>query len=110
MSCTPAAHNGWGHWQSKQTTAVASATGERRILYYRCPMHPTYRSDHPGTAPCCGMAYEPVYANDDAASERSSTANPPGTVLISPEQQHLIGITYETVAYGPVHRTMRAPA
>jgi Cu(I)/Ag(I) efflux system membrane fusion protein len=98
------------HRQHKETKAVAYAKSERHILHYRCPMHPTYRSDHPGTAPCCGMAYEPVYASDDVAPERSSAAAPPGTVHISPEQQQLIGITYEAVAYRPVYRTVSAPA
>lgn len=40
-----------------------SAAG-RRILYYVDPMHPAYTSDKPGIAPDCGMALEPVYADD----------------------------------------------
>ena len=39
-------------------------TGARSILYYVDPMHPAYRSDKPGTAPDCGMALVPVYADD----------------------------------------------
>lgn len=46
-------------------SADASA---RRILYYVDPMHPAYTSDRPGIAPDCGMALEPVYAEDAAAA------------------------------------------
>ena len=33
----------------------ATATGERKILYYEDPMHPWYRSDKPGIAPDGGQ-------------------------------------------------------
>lgn len=39
-------------------------TQSRVPLYYVDPMHPAYRSSHPGTAPDCGMALVPVYAED----------------------------------------------
>ncbi len=45
-----------------------AASGERRILYYVDPMHPAYTSDKPGTAPDCGMALEPVYADEGGAN------------------------------------------
>jgi RND family efflux transporter MFP subunit len=48
--------------QSSAKPAGASAT-ERKVLYWVDPMHPAYRSDKPGTAPDCGMALEPVYAD-----------------------------------------------
>jgi len=38
------------------------ASGERRILYWRAPMDPNYRSDQPGKSPM-GMDLIPVYAN-----------------------------------------------
>jgi RND family efflux transporter MFP subunit len=41
----------------------AAAGAERKVLYWVDPMHPAYRSDKPGTAPDCGMALEPVYAD-----------------------------------------------
>ena len=41
----------------------ADAMASRRVLYWIDPMHPAYRSDHPGTAPDCGMQLEPVYAD-----------------------------------------------
>jgi membrane fusion protein, copper/silver efflux system len=46
--------------------AAVPANGHR-ILYYVDPMHPAYTSDRPGTAPDCGMALEPVYADSQTA-------------------------------------------
>ena len=67
----------------------------RHILYYIDPMHPSYKSDKPGTAPDCGMQLEPVYSDeaggtDGGAVERGSM--PTGVVKINLEQQQLIGI------------------
>jgi Cu(I)/Ag(I) efflux system membrane fusion protein len=31
--------------------------------YYTCPMHPSVKSDKPGSCPICGMALVPVYTN-----------------------------------------------
>lgn len=44
-----------------------ATSGERKILYYVDPMHPAYKSDKPGIAPDCGMALEPVYAEESGA-------------------------------------------
>jgi membrane fusion protein, copper/silver efflux system len=44
----------------------------RRMLYYVDPMHPAYKSGKPGTAPDCGMALEPVYAEDSSNGPPSS--------------------------------------
>ena len=65
---------------------------ERRILCYRDPMHPWYSSDHPGKAPDCGMALEPVYADSPASS-----ASVAGNLTISSSQQRLIGLDSVTV-------------
>jgi len=68
-----------------------SNPGEKRVLYYVDPMHPSYRSDRPGTAPDCGMALEPVYEGGESA------ALSPGAVSIGPERQQLYGIRVETI-------------
>ena len=44
--------------------AAPPAAPEKRVLYYRCPMHPSTTSDRPGKAIDCGMELEPVYADD----------------------------------------------
>ena len=61
----------------------------RRILYYKDPMHPAYRSDKPGVAPDCGMDLVPVYADDamPIAADQSSEG-----VVIKPAIQQLYGI------------------
>src|SRR5437879_9810294 len=41
----------------------------RRVLYWVDPMHPDYKSDHPGIAPDCGMPLEPVYAEPAPRSQ-----------------------------------------
>src|SRR5437879_232745 len=56
----------------------------KRVLYYVDPMHPTYRSDKPGTAPDCGMALEPVYEHGQIVRVRSET-------------QRLVGVRVELV-------------
>lgn len=70
--------------------ASAKAAGERKILYYHCPMHPGYTSDRPGKAPCCGMELEPVYA--DGGTGAAGSAPPRGSVAVSAERQQLIGV------------------
>ena len=52
--------------------AATGAAKERTVLYWVDPMHPAYKSDKPGIAPDCGMALEPVYADDGAAPAASS--------------------------------------
>lgn len=76
--------------------------GTRRVLYYVDPMHPAYRSDKPGTAPDCGMALEPVYAEDASNAARSAPLAqlPPGGVSIDGATQGLLGIRVVTVEKG----------
>jgi Cu(I)/Ag(I) efflux system membrane fusion protein len=64
---------------------------QRRILFYRDPMHPAYRSDKPGIAPDCGMPLEPVYADQVASALSSGTSDAPEAV-IDPAVQRLYGI------------------
>lgn len=54
---------GYSRWQAKHTHEQHTPPGgQRRLLYYHCPMHPEYKSDKPGDCPICGMRLEPVYA------------------------------------------------
>jgi Cu(I)/Ag(I) efflux system membrane fusion protein/cobalt-zinc-cadmium efflux system membrane fusion protein len=46
--------------------SAASATGERKIRYWRAPMDPTYTSDKPGKSPM-GMDLVPVYEDEQSA-------------------------------------------
>jgi len=81
-----------GRRHSAPATETASA---RRVLYWVDPMHPDYKSDHPGTAPDCGMALEPVYA-DSVGSPSATVLVPPGAVAIDPAAQRLVGIRVAT--------------
>jgi len=79
----------------RHSEPAAENAHSRRILYWVDPMHPDYKSDRPGTAPDCGMALEPVYA-DSATSAGVPGSAPAGAVAIDPASQRLVGIRVAT--------------
>lgn len=79
---------------------LGGAGEPHRILYYVDPMHPSYRSDKPGTAPDCGMELEPVYAGEATSLGATRSAMPDGAVEIDLDQQQLIGIRTVEVTKG----------
>jgi Cu(I)/Ag(I) efflux system membrane fusion protein len=87
---------GWRHTVRHETATSGSA---HRVLYWVDPMHPDYKSDHPGIAPDCGMQLEPVYAEDANNSLRSTPVAQlaPGDVNIDGATQGLLGIRVATV-------------
>jgi Cu(I)/Ag(I) efflux system membrane fusion protein len=85
-----------GRHRTRRDPAVTSANS-RRILYWVDPMHPDYKSDHPGIAPDCGMQLEPVYAEPISATGASAAPMSPGMVGIDAERQQLFGIRVSTV-------------
>ena len=58
----------WGAWRFWFADGAAEATAggpeagveEEQAELYRCPMHPNYTSDQPGSCPICGMDLVPV--------------------------------------------------
>jgi Cu(I)/Ag(I) efflux system membrane fusion protein len=82
---------GWRH-SARPVTASASP---RRVLYWVDPMHPDYKSDHPGIAPDCGMQLEPVYTQ--AAESTATSSVPRGAVGVDLEKQQLLGIRVAAV-------------
>jgi len=78
--------------QSRHDNAAPQIS--KKILYYVDPMHPSYRSDKPGTAPDCGMPLEPVYEGENVSTKESL---PPGAVNINITRQQLYGIRVETI-------------
>jgi Cu(I)/Ag(I) efflux system membrane fusion protein len=85
---------------SHPSVVVNAGGSPRPVLYYVDPMHPSYRSEHPGKAPDCGMDLEPVYAG----------AEPPvsaGSVRLTPEQAQSGHLETETVEIAPAARTIR---
>lgn len=75
--------------------------GERKILYWRAPMDPTYTSDKPGKSPM-GMDLVPVYA-DEAAGEGSSA----NTIKIDPTFVQNIGVQTTPVKRQDIPFTIR---
>jgi Cu(I)/Ag(I) efflux system membrane fusion protein len=61
-------------------------------IVYTCPMHPDYRSDHPGDCPMCGMRLEAVRAYGAKGNDAEAGALPHGAVQVSPERQQAIGV------------------
>lgn len=94
------------------TTTIATQHTERKVLYWVDPMHPAYTADKPGTAPDCGMALAPVYADepapvDPSASAALKRARPAGTIHVSAERQQLIGVRFATVTWDDSARSLR---
>jgi RND family efflux transporter MFP subunit len=81
------------------------AEHSRRILYYQDPMHPSYRSDHPGVAPDCNMAMTPVYADDPVGME--AEAGTPAAIHVNAEQAIAIGLRTEPARQEAVAREIR---
>jgi membrane fusion protein, copper/silver efflux system len=92
-------------WVDRSGAARASA---HAATVYTCPMHPDYRSDHPGDCPMCGMRLEAVRAggrkDGDAAAH---TMLPHGEVQVSPERQQAIGIRVGVVNRSAGTRMLR---
>jgi Cu(I)/Ag(I) efflux system membrane fusion protein len=84
---------------SPKSGAAATAPGERKVLYWRAPMDPTYIRDKPGKSPM-GMDLIPVY-------EGEGTAAPPGTVQIDPAFVQNIGVKSEAVGRTDIPFTIR---
>ncbi len=44
----------------------------RKVLYWYDPMHPAYKANKPGTAPDCGMALVPKFADEEGGTATGS--------------------------------------
>ena len=94
----------------KVQDSSATATTERRILYYTDPMNPGFRAEKPGIAPC-GMPLEPVYAEVGAEGEQVVTSGgppqSPGAVKINQARQQLIGVRVSPAEITPMTYALR---
>ena len=95
-----------GYWLHQPEPTIAGH-GEHKVLYYRCPMHPSYKSDKPGSAPCCGMDLEPVYADGGGAPTAGTGGRALGAVQVSVEKQQLIGMKTAKVMRSSNHYGLR---
>lgn len=75
---------------------------EKKALY-QCPMHPDYTSDKPGSCPICGMTL--VAVKEEPLKKEMEMGE--GAVMISPEKQQLIGVTFGSVEYRNLEKAIR---
>jgi Cu(I)/Ag(I) efflux system membrane fusion protein len=94
-----------GTWWAHRTGAVGATVHAATV--YTCPMHPNYRSDHPGDCPICGMRLEADRASSAAHSDAAAPALPDGAVQVSPERQQAIGVRVGVVRRVPGTRLLR---
>lgn len=64
-----------------QTNAPSTT---QTILYYTCPMHPSVKSDKPGSCPICGMGLDPVYGEAVTNVVPSVATNGPSANRVKP--------------------------
>jgi Cu(I)/Ag(I) efflux system membrane fusion protein len=83
----------------------ASSVAKSSSTYY-CPMHPSYRSEHPGNCPICNMTLIPLEAG--SVPEDAATVEGHATVTIPSERQQWIGVESARVERKPAKRTIRA--
>ena len=94
-----------GTWSAHRFgTAHASA---HAATVYTCPMHPDYRSDHPGNCPICGMTLKQDRAGAAMGGDAAARTLPHGAVQVSPERQQAIGIQVGVVSRSAGTRLLR---
>ena len=81
-----------------------AAVGPKAVRY-QCPMHPSVQSDRPGSAPCCGMALEPM--RDAGAHAMGGASRPAGTVSIDAGLRQLQGVKLGAVERGATTHSLR---
>ena len=95
VSLAAASFAGGTWWAHGSGAASASA---HAAAVYTCPMHPDYRSDHPGNCPSCGMPLEAVRTGASTGGDTATHARPHGAVQVSPDRQQAIGIRLGVVS------------
>lgn len=80
--------------------APARAQEDRKILYYKDPMHPWLTSPKPAKAPDCGMDMVPVYEGEE--EEQTGSA-----IKIDPTVVQNIGVKTEAVQKRRLAKTIR---
>ena len=91
----------WAHGSDAAHASAHAAT------VYTCPMHPDYRSGHPGDCPSCGMALEAARAGAATAGDVAAHALPHGAVQVNSERQQAIGVRLGIVNRLPATRLLR---
>lgn len=81
-------HSSGSNESSTAVAPAASASVDKKVLYWHDPMVPGQRFDQPGKSPFMDMQLVPVYADSDSAD---------GGVKVSPAVQQNLGIRTATV-------------
>src|SRR5579863_9355238 len=76
-------------WWTHRAGATGASAHARTV--YTCPMHPDYRSDHPGDCPICGMRLK-ADRGSGTGGGAASPAFPDGAVRVTAERQQAIGV------------------
>jgi membrane fusion protein, copper/silver efflux system len=90
--------------ERRDKKAPGAASGERKIVFYRHPMHPAIHSDKP-MKDDMGMDFVPVY-EDEAQGGGSSVAGRE-VVTLSPEKRQMLNVRSEEVKEAPIDTTVR---
>lgn len=99
-----------GAWINRRSSLTPSGSVKQAAVVYTCPMHPAYRSDHPGDCPLCGMRLVPVSASEDAAHPPGASKDEPGLVRVNADKQQLIGVRTDDVDPASAsHLVLRVP-
>jgi membrane fusion protein, copper/silver efflux system len=104
VSLAAGAFAGGTWWAHRSGAAHPSA---HAATVYTCPMHPDYRSDHPGDCPMCGMRLEAVRADGTTGGAAAAGAPLHGSVQVSPERQQAIGVRVGVVGLAGGTRVLR---
>ena len=88
-ACLSAGSFAGARWAHRSGAVSASA---HAATVYTCPMHPDYRSEHPGDCPVCGMRLEADRTGAAADGDAAAPVRPDGAVEVSPEGQQAIGV------------------
>jgi Cu(I)/Ag(I) efflux system membrane fusion protein len=80
--------------EDQANNKTLTPSNEKNLLYWVAPMDPNYRQDGPGKSPM-GMDLVPVYQDQTDSSS-------PGTVKISPEVIHNLGVRTALIERKPL--------
>ncbi|MEI7927856.1 MAG: efflux RND transporter periplasmic adaptor subunit [Verrucomicrobiales bacterium] len=81
----------------------ASASAERKPLFYQSPMHPWVKSDKPGRCTICGMELVPIYPGDKSFDETGGG----NVVALTQNQIQVVGVQTVTAKVQPLTRTLQ---
>jgi len=92
-----------GTWFAIQKPSPATASVERKPLFYQSAMHPWVKSDKPGRCTICGMELTPVYPGEKGFD---ATGND-GTVALTQTQIQVLHVQTAEAKIQPLARALQ---